>query len=275
MNLNSNNLLAFYQVAKTGSFSKAARILFVTQSAISQRISSLEKELETTILIREKNAISLTEAGEKLLQYTKSLYHLEDEFLGDFKSNDQLKGTIRICAFSSVLRSIIIPKLSPYLRKNPHIKIEFLADEMSAIPFYLKSAKADLIILDYHLNKQSIEEKIIGQEEYVVIESIKYPCPKDIYLDQGPEDNATESFFLFQKDANFKYRRSFMGDVYGIIDGVKQGLGRAVMSKHLVDKSVKIINGFKPYKRDITLHYNKAVYYSKIHQEIVNILTTD
>lgn len=265
--------MAFYEVAKAQSFSKAAENLFVTQSAISQRIHALENDLESTLIIRNKNSISLTETGERLLQHAKTVFDLEEEFLENYQSTDEIKGTVRICAFSSVLRSLIIPKLSPFLRNNPGVQIEFISDEMVNIPEYLKSARADFIILDYHLNKSGINEIVLGQEEYVVIESKKFQCPKDIYLDHGPHDNATESFFFSQGKKDFKYRRTFMGDVYGIIDGVKQGIGRAVMSKHLVDNDLKIIKGYKAYRRDITLHYVESSYYTRLQKELIKALT--
>jgi DNA-binding transcriptional LysR family regulator len=273
MNLNSNYIQAFYEVAKTGSFSKAAENLFITQSAVSQRIRSLENDLETSLIIRDRASISLTETGNKLLDYAKNLSNLENEFMGKLTDEQGLNGVIKICAYSSILRSIIIPKLSKLLRDNPNVQIQFISQEMDNIPAFLKSARADFIILDYHLNKDSLIETVIDLEEYVVIESIKYNCPKDIYLDHGPNDNATESFFKAQGKKEFKLRRTFMGDVYGILDGVKQGFGRAVMSKHLVDKNFKIIKGYKKYKRDITLHYQKSLFYTELQKAVINELS--
>lgn len=273
MKLPSHQVSAFIELAKSKSFSKAANTLAVTQSALSQRISNLEVDLETTLFIREPSGLILTTAGEMLLRYCQTAQSLEEEVLKSLKSNStRFAGTFRIAGFSSIMRSIIIPSLSPFLRDNPDVICEFKSFEVAELFDVLRSSKADIVILDYHLNKNGIIEHIIGQEEYVVIESRAYESPSDLYLDHGPHDNATESFFKFQSSAPKTFRRSFMGDVYGIINGVEEGLGRAVMSKHLLknNKKVKTLKGYKKYVRDITLNYFEQPFYSTLQKEIVN-----
>lgn len=272
MKLPSHQVSAFIELAKTKSFSKAADTLAVTQSALSQRISNLEIDLETTLFIRESSGLILTTAGEMLLRYCQTAQSLEEEVLKSLKSTStQLAGTIRIAGFSSIMRSVVIPSLVHFLRENPAVVCEFKSFEVSELFDVLRSSKADIVILDYHLNKNGIIEHIIGQEEYVVIESKNYKSPEDLYLDHGPHDNATESFFNFQSTQPKTYRRSFMGDVYGIINGVEEGLGRAVMSKHLLknNKKVKVLKNYKKYVRNVTLNYFEQPFYSALHKEVV------
>lgn len=168
------------------------------------------------------------------------------------------------------MRSVIIPCLADFLKENSQVICEFQSYEISELPNVLKSAKADLIILDHHLSKQGFVEHSLGQEEYVVIESAKLKTPTDLYLDHGPNDSATEDFFNTQTNAPKNYRRSFMGDVYGIIDGVELGLGRAVMSKNLIinNKKIKQVKGFKTYTKDITINYFEQPFYSLLHKKI-------
>ena len=67
-------LLGFYQVAKLGSFTKAAAATFRTQSALSQQVKALEDELGTRLLERlGKRRLKLTVAGEKLLAFAQGL----------------------------------------------------------------------------------------------------------------------------------------------------------------------------------------------------------
>lgn len=275
MKLPSHQLSAFIEVARNKSFSKAADILGVTQSALSQRISNLEIELETTLFIRETSGPILTSFGEMLLRYCQTAQSLEEEVLKTLKStSSQYAGSFRIAGFSSVMKSVIIPSLAPFLRKNPDVTCEFKSFEVVELFDVLRNSKADLIILDYHLNKKGIIEHVLGKEEYVVIESSKHVSPKDLYLDHGPHDNATESFFNSQQSFPKAYRRSYMGEVYSIIKGVEEGLGRAVMSKHLLknNNKIKILRGYKKYVRDITLNYFEQPFYSSLHNEIVSQL---
>ena len=65
-----------------------------------------------------------------------------------------------------------------------------------------------------------------------------------------------------------------MGDVYGMIDGVKLGLGRAVMSKHLIEneKDIEIIKGFKSLYCPICLYYFERPFYSKLFDSMIKEL---
>ncbi|MFG1481480.1 hypothetical protein ABMA79_07695 [Halobacteriovorax sp. HFRX-2_2] len=119
-----------------------------------------------------------------------------------------------------------------------------------------------------------MESLQVGEEEYVVIESKKHKNIPNTYLDHGPYDNATESYFKFL-GREMDYSRRFMGDVYSIVDGVALGLGRAVMSKHIVeeDRRFKIVKAKKRYVRPIVLSYFKQSYYTPLHTLALDLLT--
>jgi DNA-binding transcriptional LysR family regulator len=276
MSLSSLQLDAFLAAAKSLNFSRAAESLFITQSALSQRIKNLELTMGATLFIRDPSQIKITEIGEKLLRYCQTKDAMEDELLLNLTSVEggELAGIVRIGAFSSVLRSVIIPSLSSLLRKNPKIQCDFVHEETPVLPSLLERSECDFIILDYPLNSPSIEKYLLGYEEYIVIESLEYTCPKNIYLDNSNEDTATEQFFNAQEGSTPKYGRRFMGETYGIIAGVEAGLGRSVMPIHLLSgrPHLKKVEGFNLYKREITLHYKKQSYYSKLHKQVVEKL---
>lgn len=99
--------------------------------------------------------------------------------------------------------------------------------------------------------------------------------PGGVVLDNDQSDRATELFFSAQGGRPTKYRRSYFGDCYGIIDGVSLGLGRAVMPKHLVEsnRKIKIAKGSKPFNVDVVLHHYQQPIYSKLHEAVVSTLT--
>nr|WP_295900931.1 LysR family transcriptional regulator [uncultured Bdellovibrio sp.] len=272
MKISNLGLQAFTQTASNLNITQAAKELGLTQSALSQRIALLESELEVTLFIREPRGLKLTEAGERLLRFASLNQKMEEELLTEFKgSKEELAGSFRLAGYSSVLRSVIIPALAGFLRKNPKVHIDFQSYEMFQLPEILNTARADLIIMDYQWNKKGVAEARLGFEEFVVIESAKHETPHDLYLDHGPLDNATEEFFRQQPRAPKNIRRSFMGDVYGIIDGVQLGLGRAVMSRHLIgdNKHIRILSGYNKYKRPVTLHYFEQPYYSRLMTKVL------
>ncbi|MCF6334780.1 MAG: LysR family transcriptional regulator [Spirochaetales bacterium] len=265
--------------AKSLNFSRAAESLFITQSALSQRIKNLELTIGATLFIRDPSQIKITETGEKLLRFCKTKDAMEDELLFNLTSNDshELAGIVRIGAFSSILRSVIIPSLSSLLRQNSRVQCDFIHEETSGLPPLLERSECDFIILDYALESTSIEKHLLGYEEYIVIESSKYPCPENIYLDNSPADTATEHFFAAQDNSPPQYKRRFMGETYGIIAGVESGLGRSVMPVHLLTGRplLKKVEGFAPYKREITLHLKKQSYYSELYKQVIKHLTAN
>lgn len=123
---NLNDLVAFVTVAREGSFTRAAAILGVTQSALSQAIKALEARLEIRLLTRTTRSVSPTAAGERLL---KAIGHRFDEIEAELDAITELRdkpaGSVRITSSDQVLKSVLLPKLVPLMREYPDINIEF------------------------------------------------------------------------------------------------------------------------------------------------------
>ncbi|RYH61603.1 MAG: LysR family transcriptional regulator [Alcaligenaceae bacterium] len=123
---NLNDLLSFVTVAREGSFTRAAAQLGVTQSALSQAISGLEARLEIRLLTRTTRSVSPTTAGERLL---KAIGHRFDEIEAELDELSELRdkpsGTVRITCGDHVLKTTLLPKIAPLLRKYPDINVEF------------------------------------------------------------------------------------------------------------------------------------------------------
>lgn len=123
---NLNDLLSFVTVAREGSFTRAAALLGVTQSALSQAISGLEARLEIRLLTRTTRSVSPTAAGEQLLQ---AIGHRFDEIETELDALTELRdkpaGTVRITCGDHIARTTLLPKIAPLLTEFPDIKIEF------------------------------------------------------------------------------------------------------------------------------------------------------
>ena len=123
---NLNDLLAFVTVAREGSFTRAAAVLGVTQSALSQSIRGLEEKLRIRLLMRTTRSVSPTSAGERLMQ---AIGHRFDEIEAELDALTELRdkpaGTVRITCGDGILHSVLLPKLTPLLREYPDITLEF------------------------------------------------------------------------------------------------------------------------------------------------------
>ncbi|MFJ4145209.1 LysR family transcriptional regulator [Pseudomonas sp. NPDC089734] len=123
---NLNDLLAFVTVAREGSFTRAAAHLGVTQSALSQTVSGLEKRLKIRLLTRTTRSVSPTSAGERLMQTIGYRFdEIEAELDALTELRDKPAGTVRITCGDFVLKTILLPRLMPLLLEYPDIKLEF------------------------------------------------------------------------------------------------------------------------------------------------------
>ncbi|MBU9864525.1 LysR family transcriptional regulator [Rahnella aceris] len=129
MKRNLNDLLYFITVARESSFTRAAAKLGVTQSALSQAISALEEDMQIRLLTRTTRSVSPTSAGERLLL---TIGDHVDGILAELdmltEMRDKPAGTVRITCGPHVLKTILLPKLSPLLKHYPDIRLEFDAN---------------------------------------------------------------------------------------------------------------------------------------------------
>lgn len=274
MHLKTEDLKAFLEVQKHGSFTKAAVQLGLTQPALSLKIARIEEILQSPLFVRHPRFLELTSSGEQLLCFAKETIAHQEDFLSRFDQyQSELAGISRVAGYSSVMRSLIIPRVSAVSLMHEKVSIEYQSCEMYELEDRLRSNRADFIVTDYFPGLASYEQEEIGEEEYVIIESKKHKKIPNIFLDHTPQDNATESYF---KALGLKqdYRRGYMGEVYSIIDGVAMGLGRAVMSRHLIeqDRRFKVIAHKKKYTRPIVVSYLKQNYYGPLHLKVLESL---
>lgn len=115
------------RAADAGSFSKAARTLGVTPSAVSHAVSELEKELRVSVFYRTTRQLRLTQDGQAIYQRSRAildqLSELETTVL---KPSERLRGTLRIGLSVSLSRGIIMPAIAGFTRRHPELKLEML-----------------------------------------------------------------------------------------------------------------------------------------------------
>jgi DNA-binding transcriptional LysR family regulator len=273
MSLSSLQLDAFVAVAKAQSFSAGAKALHITQSALSQRILNLEQELGSTLFIREPSGIRLTELGQKLLRYCQMKDSLEVELMAEIgeSKNMALGGLIKIGGFSTVVRSILIPSLSPILSENPDVQVEFQTREIRDLPGLLETGGTDFILLNKPYEKQGVENIELGFEENVLVEPKNGIFRQDVFLDHDSEDPTTANFFKIQAKPPKKWKRSYFDEIYSIIDGVLAGAGRAVIPIHLANqiKGLTLSKGYRPLKTPVYLCYYQQAFYTSLQKRVL------
>jgi DNA-binding transcriptional LysR family regulator len=118
-------LRAFIAVADAGSFSLAAEHLYVTQPAVSKRISALEAELETRLFDRIGRAVTLTEAGQTLLPRARHiLLELEDSVRTLSNMSGSVHGTLRFATSHHIGLHRLPPVLKQFVRRYPQVRLD-------------------------------------------------------------------------------------------------------------------------------------------------------
>src|ERR1700751_5697384 len=108
------SLKVFCDLAETESFTKAAQINNVTQSAVSQQISSLEKQFKSMLIERSKKKFRLTREGQALYEFSKQIIQNYDSLHNTLQEiKDVISGTIRL----ATIYSIGLHDLPFYLKK--------------------------------------------------------------------------------------------------------------------------------------------------------------
>jgi DNA-binding transcriptional LysR family regulator len=277
MKIESSRLEAFYAVARLRSFTNAARSLHITQSALSQRISKLESFLETVLLIRDRAGLRLTEAGQKLLKYCQLQENFENELLGGLQSSQpgQLSGSVRIAAFSSVMRSVIMPALSPLSLEHPKVHMEFQTKEVYELLPALKRGEVDFIVADKQIEREELESYVLGHEKYVLVEAKSYKGP-EVFLDHDEKDETTRRYLKLVRKSNKPPKRHYMDDIYGIMEGARLGMGKAILPKHLVSeiKDLRIKKSQIVLELPVVLHFYRQSVYPRLQSAVVQRLKT-
>ncbi len=126
---NANDLIAFIAVAREQSFTKAAAQLGVSQSALSYTIRVLETRLGIRLLTRTTRSISLTDAGERLLQSIGPKFDDIEIALSSLSAlREKPAGTIRINSVEHAAETTIWPAMAQLMRHYPDINVEIICD---------------------------------------------------------------------------------------------------------------------------------------------------
>ena len=123
------DLAAFVAVAEERNFTRAARKLGMSQSAVSQIVRRLEERLGLRLLARTTRSVAPTEAGERLLATMSPLLRSLDAGVAALSElRDKPSGTIRITTVEHAARTIVCPALNRLLPDYPDVKVEVVID---------------------------------------------------------------------------------------------------------------------------------------------------
>ena len=278
MNINSLHLASFRQLSIDRNFHKAALNLCITQSALSQRISKLEEQLSCLLFIRSSTGLELTQEGKLFQQYADDAFFAERQILTEIEAlaESKYKSVLRIAAYSSILRSAVIPSLQDFIMSNPSVQVEFVCCELYELEAMLHSGEVDMILSDRPMVQAGYESHLLGYENLVHVVP-KHRLSDDlVFLDHDELDQTTFDFFKRHGVPYNELKRHYYDDIYGILDAVRLGLGQAIVSEHLLNRSdeLHIIKYDVSVCNPVTLFYPRVNVAEAVLQGVVDALSS-
>lgn len=135
----------FVWVARLKSITRGAEKLCLTQSAVSNRIASLEEELGVMLLDRRNAGFRLSDAGTRFLDYADRLLALQREFKNELCTPEQHPFSLRVGAIESVLHTWLIPMVDELKRNSPQIEFDLTIEMTHVLNEQLKRGSLDLV----------------------------------------------------------------------------------------------------------------------------------
>lgn len=150
MDINYELYKVFYHVATSLSFSEASKQLYISQSAVSQSIKTLEKKLEQPLFIRSTKRVQLTPAGKVLLKHIEPAINLirrgETQL---FDAGSLGLGQLHIGASDTICRYFLVPYLKQFHKKFPNVPIKVTNATSPGCVELLTQGKVDLIVTNF------------------------------------------------------------------------------------------------------------------------------
>jgi DNA-binding transcriptional LysR family regulator len=147
--LDVRKLAALREIAAHGSFSAAARRLSYSQSAISQQVAQLEREVGTLLIERRGRRIRLTPAGQVLAERAGPILRDLRAAEAELEAITGLRrGTLRLTAFASAAATVVPPAVARFRAGHPGVAIAMTIADSGAALSQVANGEADIAIIN-------------------------------------------------------------------------------------------------------------------------------
>ncbi|MFU3924529.1 LysR family transcriptional regulator [Pseudomonas citronellolis] len=289
---NFGSLLGFIAVVREGSFTRAAAQLGLSQSALSHNVKALEEKLGVRLLTRTTRNVSPTEAGQRLFDSIAPQFEeIDAQLLALTELRDKPKGAVRVTASDYAIRSVIWPRLGPFLRQYPDIKVELVSDYRLAD---ISEQRFDAgVRFGEQLAQDMIAVRIGPDVRFAVVATPEYLAGRAGPV--TPQDLSEHTCinlrlptygglwaWEFEKDGReLKVRvdgQLVLNGIYEVLDGALGGLGLAYVPEDIAadaladGRLVRLLEDWCPYWSGYHLYYPSRRQPSKAMSLLIDAL---
>tara|TARA_A100001391_G_scaffold145276_1_gene102890 strand:- start:19035 stop:19931 length:897 start_codon:yes stop_codon:yes gene_type:complete len=197
-------LRLFLAVAEELNFTRAAHRMHIAQPALSQHILNLERLLGTQLFRRNKQAVTLTQAGEELHLHARKVLRAADSALSAVGAvRDGKRGHIAIGAIYSAVHSVLPVALDQFRKRHPDITISLREQTVAQQVAALRHGLIDVGFMRDAPVETGFVSEILSREPLVVV--LKATDPLALEPEVDLTDLSTRPFIAISRDENFLY----------------------------------------------------------------------
>ena len=253
MEQNLSQYKIFYEVAKAGNISKAAKELYISQPAISKAISKLEDSLGLSLFTRSSRGVQLTSEGEILFEHTREAFDALDRGEQELKRIQEFNiGHLRIGVSNTLCKYILLPYLKTFIDQYPHMKVTIESQATAQTLARLEQQKIDLGLVAEPSVRRDLAFIPVMDIQDTFVTTPNYL--ENLYLREGQDTSLFETGNIMLLDTSNMTRHhvdEYMAEnnifphqilevttMDLLIEFAKIGLGIACVIKELVQKEL-------------------------------------
>lgn len=249
-------LQVFHAVAKQMSFTKAAEVLFMTQPAVTFQIKQLEERYNTRLFERGHGKISLTPAGELVLDYAERILALSAELETRLKEmTGRLSGPLLIGASTTIAEFMLPAVLGEFKAKYPQVQAKLFVANSETIENRVAEHTLDIGLIEAPSHLPTLLTEACCEDELLVVVSPRHPLagceqvspkqlPQYAFISREAGSGTREFTDLYFRKAGIHPEdlkvEMELGSPEALKGVVAAGLGFAILSRAAVEKERKL-----------------------------------
>ena len=272
--MSDRRLKAFYTVARLASFTKAAKVLHLTQPAVTFQVRQLENYYKTRLFDRTHNRVSLTESGRKAFGYAEKIFELyKDLDLEMSRLAGDMSGPVTVAASNTIAVYMLPRLLREFRAQHPQMALCLKVSNTEGAAMMVESGAADLGIVEGPVPSQALQVDVCKMDELVAIAPPNHPLlraasARIVQVLQHPfvtreEGSGTrEAIIDYLKSRRINPDRMDivmeLGGLEAIKAAVESGMGVSILSRETIRKELKLktlgcVSLAPPLKRKLSL----------------------
>lgn len=261
MNTKLDYYRIFNEAARSLSFSKAAKNLYISQSAISQTITALEKELDTTLFVRHAKGVALTKEGQLLYEQSAQALSLLEKAENHLVNLKELKGgDFVIGAPDTLCANYLTPYLVAFRKRYPLVHIRVINGTSLETLKRLKSGQLDLAFLNL-----PIDDEAIITQPCLKVHDIFVSCHQDDHT-YSYQELASQNLIMLERLSNSRRYIDHLFLEHGIHLEPEMELGAHELLLNFAQNDLGISVVIKEFSEDLLKR--QSIYELKVNPPI-------